>query len=67
LFESHFFYNAEARILNVNDVIHQQKNKRLIKKEGRKAIMLKQVNSFSNVECNWPCLLCDDWSHDFIH
>ena len=29
--------------------------------------MLKQVNAFSNVENNWPCILCDEWSHDYVH
>ena len=29
--------------------------------------MLKQVNSFSNVECNWPCYFCDENAGDFVH
>lgn len=29
--------------------------------------MLKQLNADQLIEENWPCLFCDDWSHDFIH
>lgn len=29
--------------------------------------MLKQVNSFSNVEYNWPCYVCDEGPFDYMH
>lgn len=28
--------------------------------------MLKQLNADQLIEENWPCLFCDDWSHDFM-
>lgn len=30
--------------------------------------MLKQINSFSNAEYNWPCFFCDeDAALDLLH
>lgn len=29
--------------------------------------MFRRVNKDEAIRNNWPCIFCDEWSHDFIH
>ena len=59
-----FIGNKKCRIYAACGV-SQTPNIRKIERGVRR--MFRRVNKDEAIRNNWPCIFCDEWSHDFIH